>query len=158
MSNKQFDNYLDLSADSFEFTNTSKRITDKKLETKSLSYFADALIRFGKNKASVVAAIIILLIVLFAIIVPIAFNGPQTKIMVTYYQKLPSRIADINTIGFFDGGVDEDYNERAIIFEYAKGVGAISEGDNIVPLSATYGSEYQPVLKINHTKSERQGA
>ena len=61
MSNKQFNNYLDLSSDCFEYANTEKRITDKKLETKSLSYFADALIRFGKNKASVVAAFIILL-------------------------------------------------------------------------------------------------
>lgn len=157
MNTSQFDNYKDLSSESFEFANTEKRITDKKLETKSLSYFADALIRFGKNKASVVAAVIILLIVLFAIIVPITFNGPQTKVMVTYYQKLPSRIASVDMVGFLDGGVDDDYNERALIFEYAKGVAAISEGDNIVPLSAAYDSEYQPVLKINQVKSVKQG-
>ena len=158
MNNEQFDNYTDLSPESFEFANTSKRITDKKLETKSLSYFADALIRFGKNKASVVAAIIILLIVLFAIIVPITFNGPQTKVMVTYYQKLPSRVVALRSPGFFDGGVDEDYNERALVFEYAKGVGAASDGSNIVSIGSTLDSEYQPVIKINEIKSEKQGS
>ena len=63
MNLEQFDNYLDLTAENFEFANTSKILTDKKLETKSIGYFADALSRFRKNKASVVAAFIILLII-----------------------------------------------------------------------------------------------
>ena len=57
-------NYLDIPQEKFEFANTGDtQITDKKLVTKSMSYFADAFSRFRKNKASVFAAIVILLIV-----------------------------------------------------------------------------------------------
>lgn len=158
MNNEQTNNYLELSPESFEYANTSKRITDKKLETKSLSYFADALLRFSKNKASVVAAIIILLIVLFAIIIPFIFNGPQTKVLVTEYQKLPSRIVSMRAPGFFDGGVNSDNNERTLISKYAIGVGAESYGTNIVSIKDTFDSEYQPVIKINEIKSVKQGS
>ena len=40
----------------FEFAQMDKDIHDKKLETKTRSFFADAMIRFKKNKSSVVAA------------------------------------------------------------------------------------------------------
>ena len=50
----------------FEFANAGERLTDKKFDDKPISYFKDAWIRFRKNKASIAAAIIILLIVLFA--------------------------------------------------------------------------------------------
>ena len=56
----------------FEFAQRDAVIHDKKLSTKSRGYFADAMIRFKKNKSSVVAAIIIGVLVLFAIITPIA--------------------------------------------------------------------------------------
>ena len=55
----------------FEFAQRDAVIHDKKLSTKSRGYFADAMIRFKKNKSSVVAAIIIGVLVLFAIITPI---------------------------------------------------------------------------------------
>ena len=48
----------------------NRRITDKKFETKPVGYFKDAFNRFKKNKSSLVAAIIILLLFLFAFIVP----------------------------------------------------------------------------------------
>ena len=55
----------------FEFANQGKHLHDEKLKTKSRSYFADAFLRFKKNKSSVVAACIIALLLLFAIIAPI---------------------------------------------------------------------------------------
>lgn len=58
-------------AEMFAFTQSNVDIHDKKLSTKSRGYFADAWIRFKKNKSSVVAAGIIGFLVLYAIIVPI---------------------------------------------------------------------------------------
>ena len=55
----------------FEFANADKTLHDTKFETKPISYLHDCLRRFAKNKASVVAGIIILLIVLFAIFEPL---------------------------------------------------------------------------------------
>ena len=52
----------------------NRKITDKKFETKPVGYFKDAFIRFKKNKSSLVAAIIILILFLFAFIVPFISN------------------------------------------------------------------------------------
>ena len=51
----------------FEFQQLNVELHDKKLQTKSRGYFADAMLRFKKNKSSVVAAWIILFLVIFAI-------------------------------------------------------------------------------------------
>ena len=58
-------------ASEFEFVGDEGRLHDKKLETKPVGYFKDAMLRFRKNKSSVVAAYIILILVLYAIFVPI---------------------------------------------------------------------------------------
>ena len=58
-------------ASQFAFVGDEGRLHDKKLETKPVGYFKDAMIRFCKNKSSVVAAYIILFLVLYAIFVPI---------------------------------------------------------------------------------------
>lgn len=64
-------NYEHIPQEKFEFAQLDEKLHDTKLKTKSRSYFADALIRFRKNKSSVVAAVIIGLLVLFSIISPI---------------------------------------------------------------------------------------
>ena len=61
-----------ISNEKFNFASGEEKIHDKALETKPISYFRDALNRFCKNKASIVAAFIIGILFLFAIIGPIA--------------------------------------------------------------------------------------
>ena len=56
--------YQDIPASAFEFVPEEGRMHDKKLETKPVGYFKDAMIRFSRNKGSVVAAFIILFLVL----------------------------------------------------------------------------------------------
>lgn len=51
---------------------------DQAFETKPISYFRGAMMRFAKNKASIVAAVIIFIIILFAIIVP--FASPKAHV------------------------------------------------------------------------------
>ena len=55
----------------FEFAQLDKNIHDKKLETKTRGFFADAMIRFKKNKSSVVAAYILLFLIIFAFVSPL---------------------------------------------------------------------------------------
>jgi len=69
MSNKN--NFEKISQDKFEFVQRDGMIHDKKLETKARGFFADAFLRFRKNKSSVVAAWILLFLVVFAILAPI---------------------------------------------------------------------------------------
>ena len=51
-----------------------RRITDKKFDTKPVGYFKDAYNRFKKNKSSLAAAVIIMILFLFALIVPFTSN------------------------------------------------------------------------------------
>lgn len=55
----------------FAFVQLDASLHDKKLKTKSRGYFADAFLRFKKNKSSLVAAWILLFLVLFALISPV---------------------------------------------------------------------------------------
>ena len=63
--------YNNLPKDKFVFAKREGKIADKKLDTKPVGYLRDAWRRFRKNKSSVAAAVIILILFLFALIVPL---------------------------------------------------------------------------------------
>jgi oligopeptide transport system permease protein len=67
-----------LSKDLFVRYKDEKDLHDQAFETKPVSYLADCFKRFAKNKASIVAAVIIFLIALYAIIVPLA--SPRSRV------------------------------------------------------------------------------
>ena len=61
----------EIPAEKFKLVGLDAKIHDQKFETKQVSFFQDALHRFCKNKSSVVAAIIILSLVLYAVFIPV---------------------------------------------------------------------------------------
>jgi len=69
----------------------ANELHDQAFETKPVSFLKGAIRRFAKNKASIVAAVIISLIVLYAIIVP--FVSPKNYVNSTEY---PSGFQDAN--------------------------------------------------------------
>ena len=98
--------YTNIPASKFQFVNRGADIHDEKLSTKSRGYLADALIRFGKNKSSVVAACIIGLLVIYAIVAPII--SPYTmENRDNTYAKMPPFVESIANmeLGILDGGV-----------------------------------------------------
>ena len=93
-----------ISRDMFEFVNSDSNIHDEKFKTKPRGYFADAFLRFKKNKSSVVAAFIILILVLFSIFSPII--SPYTvNDKDNVYKNFPPYIASFaeSGVGIFDG-------------------------------------------------------
>ena len=70
---------------------------------RSVGYLEDAWNRFRKNKASIVAAVIILLIVLYALAVPLLGISEQ---MDTYYKRKGARVSWLAPLGIADGGAD----------------------------------------------------
>ena len=108
----------------FVFVQRTEDIHDAKFETKAVGYFGDAWSRFKKNKGSVVAAIIIVLLILFAVLTPIfsTYNMAFTDVYYTYAlpkSKLTSRF------GFWDGCSKKTVNQQT--YDYYKGMGAIVE-------------------------------
>lgn len=123
------ENYMQIPKEKFEFAQLGAEMHDEKLKTKARGYFADAMIRFKKNKSSVVAAFIILILVLFSIVSPII--SPYTVYDKNEeYQKYPPFIEGVANlgIGILDGSTTIDGNEtsiaklRAIALETGKDV------------------------------------
>lgn len=63
--------YTSIPKEKFAFVQRDDSIHDKKFDTKPVGYFKDAMMRFCRNKSSVVAATIIVLLLLYAIFVPV---------------------------------------------------------------------------------------
>ena len=56
-----------ISSEKFVLVGKNRRIHDTELATKPVSYFADAFSRFKRNKGSIVASIIIILLMIISI-------------------------------------------------------------------------------------------
>lgn len=132
----------------FEFADRGDISHDKKFDTKPIGYFKDAWLRFCKNKASVVAAVIIVIIILYALITPLC-GIPE--FMDTYYARMAPRNIALSSIGIAQGGATNDYNERYMIYHYAIGVGAEDPDGEGATWDEGVESYYQPVLTIKNT-------
>ena len=94
-----------ISSEKFVFRSTDERIHDKKFETKPVTYFQDAIHRFAKNKASILATFIIAILVLFAILGPIFSPFTVSYEDANYAFVLPKNEMFTNLgIHFWDGG------------------------------------------------------
>ena len=119
MENNQ---YQHIPQEKFAFAQLDAELKDKKLETKARGYMADALLRFKKNKSSVVAAYIILLLVLFAIFSPMIsiYNVKHMDKMYTNTPPFVRSVAEMS-IGVLDGGVTRASQNDASM-DYWRGI------------------------------------
>ena len=110
-----------ISKEKFVLANENKKLKDKELVTKPISFFHDAFNRFCRNKGSIVAAIIIGILALFAIIAPIC--SPYTVGYSDTYFKfcLPKNPLFAET-NFWDGCEEKNVNEMTFLRYYAIGV------------------------------------
>lgn len=107
--------------DKFKFAHRDEIIHDTKFETKPVSYLHDCMRRFVKNKASVVGAIIILLIILFSIFEPIfdqknhvGNDYLNNEFAEPYFANVLPRVKLFDGTGFWDGTKVEQYNDREL--------------------------------------------
>ena len=108
-------------AEKFQFVTEGSRLHDQKLDTKQVSYFRDAFNRFCKNKSSVVASIIIIILVLYAIFVPIFCGTTYSKALqdttyLQYTKLLPkNNLCAKLGLSFWDGGSEQIVSEANYI-------------------------------------------
>lgn len=145
--------YEHIPAEKFTFTQLDTNIHDKKLETKSRGYFADAFLRFKKNKSSLVAAIIIICLLLFAIISPII--SPYTiNDKDKVYNSFPPYIPAIAEKGWgiLDGAITHG-SQNDLAYLYWQGIARETGMDpllGIVDVNTTY-VKHRGQMKENHT-------
>lgn len=102
--------FKEIPQEKFELVQRDETIFDTKFETKPIGYFKDALLRFRKNKASVVAFVILVLLVVFAIFAPILSPYGINDTEVEFKQAIP-RVALFEGTGFLDGTKEVTLNE-----------------------------------------------
>ena len=123
--------YNNLPKDSFEFVQADAKLKDKELETKPVSYLEDAFIRFRKNKASVVAAIIILILVIYAILAPL-FSQFTVSFREPYYRRTLPRSKLLAPLGIWDGTKKQTLNQ--ILYDYYRAIDVETETKPIAEL------------------------
>ena len=121
----------------FEFAQMDKDIHDKKLETKTRSFFADAMIRFKKNESSVVAAWILLFLVIFAFLSPI-LSPIEYTLKDKRFINSPPFIREIAEKGWgiFDGAVVHESQNEAQMNQW-KAIGIETGYDPVVEILGT---------------------
>ena len=142
----------------FAFVNTSEKLTDKQFDDKPISYLKDAWIRFRKNRASVVATIIIIGIVLFAFLAPLLNTQYDSQFMCAFYAKKAPRNLTLANIGIADGGVKRDFSEKGLMRAIGIGVAAEAPNAESVTLAEALDSYYQPMINIGSPKTSFDAA
>ncbi len=142
-----------IAPEKFAFVNINERLTDTKFDDKPIGYFKDAWIRFRKNKASVAAAIIILLICLFSITAPL-FTQHANSFMDVVYAKKGPRISALRDLGIADGGTSSNYSEVGLIKAIGIGAGAENWDGHDVTMAEALESEYQPIIRLGESYTQ----
>lgn len=144
------DNKIDIviPKEKFRLVQTGERISDKKFEDKPIGYLKDAWIRFRKNKASVAATVIIIIIVLFALLAPFVCTTHDAQFVDSFYAKKAPRLETMRALGFFDGGENREFSEKGMIKAAAVGVGAVNYDKGGATISEGMKSHHQPLIRL----------
>ncbi len=152
MNNKEFEH---IPQEKFKFVQMDAHLHDQKFETKARSFFADAMLRFSKNKSSVVAAWILLFLIIFAIVAPV-ITPYQITDKDKRYTNAPAYVHGISKLGLgiMDGGVKRpSLNEASV--NALKGIAQETGYDPIIKVlgttSTTVKERGQLVTKYYHT-------
>ena len=114
------------------FVQQDTTIFDQKFETKKIGYLQDALIRFSKNKGSVVAFVILCIMILFSLIVPFFARYGVNEYDLVYANVLP-KVASFEGSGFWDGTKVKVDNEKNYEYFYYHGAAEFisQDGTNV---------------------------
>lgn len=128
------DNMRKIPAEKFTFVQHDKKIYDTKLETKPIGYFKDAWLRFRKDKSAVIAMWLIIILLLFAIIVP-EVSEFDVLFRDGYYKTMLPKNAHFEGTGFWDG--TSRSTETQAGYDYLNAIGQETGRNTIVELYKT---------------------
>lgn len=136
----------------FEFVQLNEKIFDEKFEGEPIGFFKDAMLRFKKNKASIVAGWVIGVIIFMSIFGP-AMNKYTYREQNIELSLLPPRVPGLEKIGIFDGTKTMDIKKENLGDKY---------GDSVVKILEEYDVEYQgnkvPMVKAKVNVYKLKGA
>ncbi|MGN0424843.1 MAG: ABC transporter permease [Acetatifactor sp.] len=121
MSNQVEKTYTD---EDFSFVQNNGHIHDQRFETEPVGYFKDAWRRFCKNKGSVVAGLIIIFLILFAILTPM-FSDYEMSFTESYYTYALPKSRLFSRFGIWDGCSKRTVNQQT--YDYYDAMGAVTK-------------------------------
>lgn len=134
-------------AEKFRLVQTDKRLHDAEFKTEPVGYLKDAWRRFRRNRSSVVAMWIIIVIVLASLILPLFASHSLNYSDNIYIKKLPKHDT-LAKIGICTGIKTVSYNERGLTYIAGIGVGAEDTLGQGVSINTGLNSFYSPVKSI----------
>ena len=151
-------NINNIPVDKFKFATGKDLHHDSKFDTKPISYFQGAWMRFCKNKGAVVGGVVIAILVLFAIIAPF-FTPFQPKYydMVYSYATPKSPLFADSDIDFWDGCKVKNANYLAFLKDKAlaeeTGREVIKNGEyTVTPDGSNYTYRYDTYYGVGFGK------
>lgn len=124
---EQFAPYMDMDDSCFALVQRSEKVHDKKLDTKPVGYFRDAMGRFARNKGSVICAVVLLILAIYAAIGPEISHYGGSDYDGYYGYALPKNGLCVRLgLNFWDGCSDITANQQT--YDYYDAIpGAIVE-------------------------------
>ena len=113
-------NMMNIPEEKFTFAQRDARIHDTKLETKPIGYFKDAWLRFKKNKSAVVAFSLIVILLLFAIIVPFVSHY-DVSFRDGFYKTVLPKNSFFAQFGIWDGCTNKQETQGG--YDYLHAIG-----------------------------------
>lgn len=104
----------------FEFAKREDFQHDQKFETRPIGYLRDAMMRFTKNRGSVVAGIILLILIGFALLAPVLSSYRVDETATQYKYLLPKNKLFEGT-GFWDGTQKKTGTFKDYTYDKARG-------------------------------------
>ena len=151
-------NYTNIPVEKFRFATKNDIYHDSKFATKPVSYFQGAFKRFCKNKGAVVAAVVIAILVLFALLAPIFTPFKPAYYDMSYAFVTPRlKIFAESNLNFWDGCRQKDTNYVGYLKDLAlateTGREVIKNGEYIVSEDgANYSYRYDTYAGVGFGK------
>jgi len=146
---------MSINKEMFELVQSEDRIQDQAFQTKPIGYYKDAWIRFKKNKASLVALIILVFLIIMTIIGPHLSSydlHEQSASTAIRLAELPPKINGLEWLGF--DGSKHIVRSRAYFEQLPEGI-LLSNLDDITPDSTgTYRAKVDYYAHQNHFFSQ----
>ena len=120
--------FPDIPAEKFRLIRQEEKIHDERIQTRPIGYFQDAWLRFVRNKSAVIAFILIIILVLFAVIVPF-ISRYDVSFRSGYYKTVQPKSSLFAPLGFWDGGRRETVNQES--YDSLRAIGK-ETGRNII--------------------------
>ena len=127
-NDRQFEPYADLPDELFELAySPEENLGDKKMDSKPVGFLHDAMRRFAMNRGSVICFIILLLLAVYAILVPIFTSYGADRYDGYYAYALPRNQICVDLgIHLWDGTSKQTVNQQT--YDYYSGIpGAVVE-------------------------------